>query len=183
MWKLYGNWWLILWNHTAYWASLVVQLVKKSICNARDPGWIPGGGRSLGEGNGSSLQYSCLENLTDRGAWWATVQGVTKSWMWQRTHTHTPHTMDLRAVCAWTGNPGTPLIAVWPWIRFFTFWSMPSNCSNSIDTNLTMSWFKKKIVNLGQHPSFGEETATYWQVSFNLLRKCGVQDCVLIVSS
>ena len=42
---------------------------KKSVCNAGDPGSIPGLGRSLGEGNGSPLQYSCLENPMDSGAW------------------------------------------------------------------------------------------------------------------
>ena len=54
--------------------------VKASACNAGDPGLIPGLGRSPGEGNGNPLQYSCLENPTDGGAWWATVHGVTKSW-------------------------------------------------------------------------------------------------------
>ena len=52
---------------------------KESACNAGDPGSIPGLGRSPGEENGHPLQYSCLENLMDRGAWWATVHGVTKS--------------------------------------------------------------------------------------------------------
>ena len=47
---------------------------------ARDPGVIPGLGRTPGEENGKPLQYSCLENSMDRGAWWATVHGVTKSW-------------------------------------------------------------------------------------------------------
>ena len=51
---------------------------KESACNAGDPGSIPGSGRSPGEGNGYPLQYSCLENPMDRGAWWATVQGVTR---------------------------------------------------------------------------------------------------------
>ena len=45
----------------------------------RDPGSIFGLGRSRGGGNGNSLQYSCLENSMDRGAWWATVHGVEKS--------------------------------------------------------------------------------------------------------
>ena len=45
----------------------------------RNPGSIPGLGRSPGEGNGNPLQYSCLENSTDRRAWWATVHGVAKS--------------------------------------------------------------------------------------------------------
>ena len=52
---------------------------KASACNAGDPGSIPGLGRSPGEGNGNPLQYSCLENPMDRGAWWATVDGVAKS--------------------------------------------------------------------------------------------------------
>ena len=52
---------------------------KESACNAGDPGSIPGLGRSLGEGNGYPLQYSCLENPTGRGAWQATVHAVAKS--------------------------------------------------------------------------------------------------------
>jgi len=50
---------------------------KESACNAGDLGSIPGSGRSPGEGNGNPLHYSCLENPTDRGAWQATVYGVT----------------------------------------------------------------------------------------------------------
>ena len=49
---------------------------KESAYNAEDPGSIPGLGRSPGEGRGYLLQYACLENPTDRGAWWATVHGV-----------------------------------------------------------------------------------------------------------
>ena len=52
---------------------------KASACNAGDPGSISGWERSPGEGNGNPLQYSCLGNSMDRGAWWATVHGVTKS--------------------------------------------------------------------------------------------------------
>ena len=51
---------------------------KESACNAGDPSSIPGTGRSPGEGNVNPLQYSCLENLMDRGAWQATVRGVTR---------------------------------------------------------------------------------------------------------
>ena len=47
--------------------------------DARDVGSIPGSGRSLGVGNGNPLQYSCLKDSKDRGSWWATVHGVTKS--------------------------------------------------------------------------------------------------------
>ena len=52
---------------------------KASTYNAGDPGSIPGSGSSPGEGDGYPLQYSCQENSTDRGAWWATVHGVAKS--------------------------------------------------------------------------------------------------------
>ena len=52
---------------------------KESACDTGDVGLIPGWGRSPGEGNGNPLQYSCLENPVDRGAWWATVHGVAKS--------------------------------------------------------------------------------------------------------
>ena len=51
---------------------------KESTCNAGDLGSIPGSGRSPGEGNGNPLQYSCLENPMDRGAWQATVPGVAR---------------------------------------------------------------------------------------------------------
>ena len=53
---------------------------EESACNVGDPGSGPGLGRSPGEGNGNPLQYSCLENPMDGGAWRATVHGVTKSW-------------------------------------------------------------------------------------------------------
>ena len=78
---------------------------KESDCNEGDLGLIPRLGGSPGEGKGSPLQYSCLEYSIGRGAWWATVRGVTKSWtqlsdysfqykmflvlkktVWQRTH-------------------------------------------------------------------------------------------------
>ena len=52
---------------------------KESACNAGDLGLIPGLGISPGEGNGNLLQYSCLGNPTDRGAWQATVHGVATS--------------------------------------------------------------------------------------------------------
>ena len=55
------------------------QMGKASACNAGDLGLIPGSGRSPGEGNGNPLQYSCLENRMDGGAWWATVHGIAES--------------------------------------------------------------------------------------------------------
>ena len=65
---------------------------KESACNVGDLGLIPGLGRSTGEGNGNPLQYSCLENSMDKGAWQSTAHGVTKSWTRLSTfHTHTQH--------------------------------------------------------------------------------------------
>ena len=55
---------------------LVAQVVKNLTANAGDTGLILGKGRSPGEGNGYPLQYSCLGNPMDRGAWWAIVHGV-----------------------------------------------------------------------------------------------------------
>ena len=52
---------------------------KESACSVGDPGLIPGSGRSPGEGNGNLPQYSCLLNPKDKGAWQATVHGLTKS--------------------------------------------------------------------------------------------------------
>ena len=67
------------------WAPQVSLVVKNPPANAgdgRDAGSIPGLGRSPGEGNGNPLQDSCLENSMNRGAWWATVHRVAKSWTW-----------------------------------------------------------------------------------------------------
>ena len=51
---------------------------KESACSAGHPGSIPGSGRSPGEGNGNLLQYSCMENPMDRGAWWAQSMGLQR---------------------------------------------------------------------------------------------------------
>ena len=59
-------------NGLLYLHYTITQLVKK------DPGFIPGSGRSPEEGNGNPLQYSCLENPKERGAWQATVHGVSR---------------------------------------------------------------------------------------------------------
>ena len=69
-------------------ASQVVLVVKNLLANAgdiRDTGSISGPRRSPGEGNGNPLQYSCLENLMERGAWWATVYRVAESDMTEAT--------------------------------------------------------------------------------------------------
>ena len=65
------------------WASQVALVVKDPPANAgdiREISLIPGLGRSPGGGHGTPLQYSCLDNPMDRGAWWATFHGVAKNW-------------------------------------------------------------------------------------------------------
>ena len=66
-------------SYTYIWGFAGGSDGKESICNAGDLGLIPGLGRSPGDGNGNPLQYSCLENSMDRGAWWATVHRVAES--------------------------------------------------------------------------------------------------------
>ena len=70
------------WKPQTIWHSLGISGGsdgKETACKAGDLGSNPGPGKSLGEGNGNPLQYSCLENSMDRRAWWATVHGVARS--------------------------------------------------------------------------------------------------------
>ena len=67
-------------HNTHLWDFLVIQTVKNLSAVQETPVRILGQGRSPEEGNSNTLQYSCLENSSDRGAWRATVHGVTKSW-------------------------------------------------------------------------------------------------------
>ena len=83
MWISYAN--TICWRECPFptdWIWFGGPDSKETACNAEDLGPIPGSGRSPGEGIDYLLQYSCLENSMDRGAWRATVNGVTKSWTW-----------------------------------------------------------------------------------------------------
>ena len=70
----------INYDSISVWGLLGGSDGKECACSVGDLGSIPGLGRSLGEGNGYLLQYSCLENFMGRGAWRATVRGVTESW-------------------------------------------------------------------------------------------------------
>ena len=85
---------------------------KVSACSAGDLGLIPGSGRSPGEGNGNPLQYSCLENSMDGGAWSAAVHGVTKSrtrlsdWLHFHFHALEKEMATHSSVLAWS-IPGT----------------------------------------------------------------------------
>ena len=92
-------------------------MVKNPFANAGDSGSIPGSGRSPGEGNGNPLQYSCLENSMDGGAWKAAVHGVAEGWTRLSDFTFTFHYHALgkemathSSVLAWRipgmGEPG-----------------------------------------------------------------------------
>ena len=70
---------MILGAQLASQVALVVKNLPDNAEDVGDAGLIPGSGRSPGEGNGTPLQYSCLENPMDGGAWWVIVHGVTKS--------------------------------------------------------------------------------------------------------
>ena len=77
---------------------LVVKKPPANPGNVRDSGSVPGLGGSPGGGHGNPLQYSCLENTMDRGAWWAIVHGVAKSWTWLKqfsTHARTVYMLSL----------------------------------------------------------------------------------------
>ena len=88
--------------HIWRWASLVAQRLKRLPAMRETRVWSLGWEDSPGEGNGTPLQYSCLENPMNRGAWWATVHGVAKSLTWLSDFTFT--------VCTWSNN-------LWQWCR------------------------------------------------------------------
>ena len=69
----------ILYDSTYVMGFFGTSVSKESACSAGDTGLIPGLGRSPGEGKGNPLEYPFLENLMDRGAWWAAVHRVAKS--------------------------------------------------------------------------------------------------------
>ena len=76
------------------WASQMVLVVKNlpaTVGDIRDERSVPGLGRSPGGGHSNPLQYSCLENPMDRGAWWSTVHGVTQSWTRLKLRACKPH--------------------------------------------------------------------------------------------
>ena len=97
--------------------ALVVKNLSASAGAIRDVGSIPGSGWSSGVGNGHLLQYSCLENSIDRGAWWITVCGVTESRRLVNTHTHTHTQINLERIDIFSN----------PWPRYassfiYIFW-------------------------------------------------------------
>ena len=79
---------IIVWDSQHYLDFAGGSVLKNPPVNAGDMGSIPGMGGSPGEGNRNLLQYSCLGNPMDRGAWWATVLGVAKSLPWLHKWAH-----------------------------------------------------------------------------------------------
>ena len=88
-----SGWQLLSTSLVSFPDGAVVKNLPANTRNAKDAGSIPGSRRSPGGGNGYSLQYSCLENSMNRGAWWAAVDGVAKSQTrlsaWAYTYSHT----------------------------------------------------------------------------------------------
>ena len=115
--------------------ALVVKDLPASKGDARGMGLIPGSGRSPGEGNGNPLQYSCLENFVDRGAWWVTVNGVSKSQTQLSTHAYTLltalHTVFWLALDPSCSQPD--IFHLWPHFTFFPL--LECNCFT------VLSWF------------------------------------------
>ena len=94
----------IIWTSNVIWASEVVLVVKNTLACAgdlRDGGWIPESGRYPRVGNSNPLQYSCLENTMDGGAWQAAVHGVAESDTTERLHFH----FSLPCIGEGNGNP------------------------------------------------------------------------------
>ena len=95
---------------------------KESACSAGDSGSIPGSGRSPGEENGNPLQYSCLGNPMDRGAWWATVHEVAKSQIWLSNSTTA---MSYLISASQTPPPPHPVIPTRLHLRVFELILLP----------------------------------------------------------
>ena len=84
------------------------SVVKNLLVNAGDLGSIPGSGRPPGEGNSNPLQYSCLENPMDGGAWWATVHGVAQSRTRLKQLSSSSSSHYFSWEIPWTEEPGSP---------------------------------------------------------------------------
>ena len=101
----------------------MVKTLPANVGDTRDLGSIPGLGRSPGAGNGKSLQYSCLGNPMDRGAWWAPIHGVAKS--------RTP----LNSTTA-TAGYSSPNRLVWPSLKLVVLINLQSESVRSTNDNM-----------------------------------------------
>ena len=116
--------------------------------NEEDPGLILGSGRSPGEGNGNSIQYSCLENLMDGGAWQTTICGVSKSQTWVSNFTFLElgpeNSRGYLGICLWKKLPTTFCASFWveqEEAGFFGFWkcSLKAQCYRDL-TSFLFGW-------------------------------------------
>ena len=117
----------------------------------------PGAGRCPGEGNGNPLQYSCLENPMDRGAWWTTVHGDAKSWTQLSTLTGTPFAIrQNRTVCPTKAMPSKPACCLSQGQLDFTTTDgikLSRHRINGIQTftvQITWDWFAVVLFNQNQ---------------------------------
>ena len=116
----------------------VAPVVKNPSANAGGASSIPGLGRCLGEGNGNPLQYSCLGNLMDRGAWRATVHRVTKNQTWLSTHAESSSLQTVSSGVAWdTGGSRLPTSTLSPTALLDIFYTMDFRVSR---TKLEVIW-------------------------------------------
>ena len=148
---------------------------KESACNAGDPGLISGLGQSPGEGNGSFLQYSCLEYPMDRRAWWATVHGVTWSghdWVTNILSWVSGSTMVAISKDWWVGQMKAQLLLLLSSLR------VQSSCSH------TLAWLPPLPLSGFSTPSLvspgGTSLIWSWQILFWCLF-LGVQSKVLSI--
>ena len=142
VWKFYVSMKILVFKH--------MHLCKESICSAGDTDdayLIPGSERSPGTGNGNALQYSCLKNPTDRGAWRVTVNGIANSQTWPSDWTQTlKHTYIY--VCVYV-------------------FSVKRGRSTSDETKCGTDWKYKKLTSFDRNFR-GQELSTYSSPSFLL---------------
>ena len=123
--------------------ALVVKNPPANSGDLREVGSIPGSGRSPGGGNGDPLQYSCLDNPMDRGAWQATVHGFAKSWTWLSdwAHVRCGFGLSIWSVTSLTAIENT-------YLRRFLLQSVPWEKENHIDIS-ELSCFASTSSKLG----------------------------------
>ena len=132
--------------------SLQLIKINEKKKKKRDVGSIPGSGRSPGEGNGNPLQYPCLGNPMDRGAWWATIHGAAKSRTRLSRHAFLSHS------CLWSPYFLTPTIPWFPWLHFTSF----------LNSRYFHHWIKfseaPQITDFLLLLYFGEQFFTQWTI-------------------
>ena len=152
--------------------------------DARDTGLIPGLGRFSGRGNGNPLQYSCLENSADRGAWWARILGVGHNWArahtctHTHTHTHTDFVQSLPAICVFFGNDTQVLCLVFHWIVLLL------SCQYSLSITDTIFFIRYLICKYFLsfcNLSFCSLDSVFWCTKILILKKFNLSPFLLLL--